>query len=180
MLQKDILISFETKSRISNNSLLSFWVSGPFATIGVQKSVNSPFLINHKKTLVFLEQTKNFWNFLNSLSTVVYAVFKFFFLELFITGKGYKFERTANVNGTRCFSLFLGLKCVFVVKPASGCFVVGLNKRKVVICSSNSGMLMSYARQLQLLKYPTKYYMQGLNLRFKVRKLQNFRHKKRK
>lgn len=106
---------------------------------------------------------------------------KFFVCEIFIVGKGYRFSRVYNSKKqVKGFRLFLGLRSIFrFLMPVNSIFI-GLNKRKLVILSKVAQHLHNFAQRIQNVKTPVKFYKQGLFLRYKVRRSQNFRHKKRK
>jgi hypothetical protein len=74
----------------------------------------------------------------------------------------------------------MGLRSIFRLFLPLGSAVIGINKRKIVLCHKSAQQLNNFAQMVQMLKKPAKFYRQGISLRFRIRKMQNFRHKKRK
>jgi hypothetical protein len=159
------------------NSYLSFWVFGP---TGISK-----LLIRFKKALINLDSVLYFprignsFGAVSSFSCALSGGLKWFFCEIFITGKGFRFERVRRAGKLGGFRLYMGLRCVFRFLLPRDSILIGINKRKLIITSKNIQQLNNFAQKIQQLKPPAKFYRQGINLKFRVKKLQNFRHKKR-
>jgi len=110
-----------------------------------------------------------------------------YFLEVFVYGKGYRWSRLGIVGRTDRFALLMGMRSVVLANIPNSLDLFGINKKKMIIRSCSVSELHDFSSRLQNTKPPGKYfsqgpghYPQGLSLRFKFRKLQNFRHKKRK
>lgn len=174
LLEKVIFLINKTKS------YLCFWFFGPVGVSKLLLSLSKKNVVFFGKSL-FFQKLGNFFGVVSSFSLALSGSLKWFFCEIYITGKGFRFERVRvqKIKTLAGFRLYLGLRCVFRFLLPKDSILIGVNKRKIILAARNVQQLNNFAQKIQQLKPPAKFYRQGINLKFRVRRLQNFRHKKR-
>jgi hypothetical protein len=103
-------------------------------------------------------------------------------VEIYLEGRGFTFMRRKLKNiqlNVSTFLIFFGKKQIFEINFPPSVFLFLINKKKLILRNKDIQKLHNFVIKLQKIKIPLKYKQIGICLRFRYKRLVNFRKKKR-